>query len=117
MFGNLDLRLTKNVLKVTDAERRSYKKLENAQPRAIAKALIDSDQVHGDQQQVAEVAQQGAAVSRSRRSRPTLRPTAPQYQIQVVALWCGFSNWILRYDTAVVFDIYIQVCTWYQSIP
>jgi hypothetical protein len=49
-------------------------------------------------------------------TRPTLRPAAPQYQIQVVALWCGFSDWILRYDTAVVFDIYIQVCTWYHSI-
>jgi hypothetical protein len=48
MFGNFDLRLTKNVLKVTDAKRRSRKKMENPQPRAIAKALIDWDQVHGD---------------------------------------------------------------------
>jgi hypothetical protein len=48
MFGNLDLRLTKDVLKVTDTERRSCKKMENAQPRAIAKALIDLDQIHGD---------------------------------------------------------------------
>jgi hypothetical protein len=48
MFGNLDLRLTKNVLKMADAERRFCKKMENAQPRAIAKALIDLDQVHGD---------------------------------------------------------------------
>jgi len=48
MFGNLDLRLTENVLKVADAERRSCKKMENAQARAIAKALIDLDQVHGD---------------------------------------------------------------------
>jgi hypothetical protein len=47
MFGNLDLRLTKNVLKVTNAERRSRKKMENAQPGAITKALIDLDQVHG----------------------------------------------------------------------
>jgi hypothetical protein len=47
MFGNLHLRLTKNVLKVTDAERRSCKKMENTQPCAIAKALIDLDQVHG----------------------------------------------------------------------
>jgi hypothetical protein len=46
MFGNLNLRLTKNVLEVTNAEGRSCKKMEDAQPRAIAKALIDLDQVH-----------------------------------------------------------------------
>jgi hypothetical protein len=48
MFGNLDLRLTKNVLKVTDTQRRPCKKIENAQSRAIAKALIDLDQIHDD---------------------------------------------------------------------
>ena len=48
MFGNLDLRFTKNVLKMTDAERGSCKKIENAQSRAIAKALIDLDEVHDD---------------------------------------------------------------------
>jgi len=29
----------------------------------------------------------------------------------VLAVWRGFGNWILRYDAAVVFDRYIQVCT------
>jgi hypothetical protein len=29
----------------------------------------------------------------------------------MLASWCGFSNWILRDDAAIVFDIYIQVCT------
>jgi hypothetical protein len=29
----------------------------------------------------------------------------------VPAVWSGFGNWILRYDAAVVFHIYIQVCT------
>jgi hypothetical protein len=28
----------------------------------------------------------------------------------MLAIRCGFSNWILRYDAAIVFDIYIQVC-------
>ncbi len=28
------------------------------------------------------------------------------------AIWFGFGNGILRYDTAVVFDIHIQVRTW-----
>jgi hypothetical protein len=48
MFGNLDLWFTENVLKMTDAERRPCEKMENAQSRAIAKALIDLDQVHAD---------------------------------------------------------------------
>jgi hypothetical protein len=43
-----DLRFTKNVLKMTDAERRSCKKIEKTQSRAIAKALIDIDEVHDD---------------------------------------------------------------------
>ena len=30
----------------------------------------------------------------------------------MLAIRCGFSNWILRYDAAIVFDIYIQVPTW-----
>lgn len=65
MLGNLDLRLAENVLKMTDAERRLRKKMEDAQSRAIAKALIDLDQVHADQQQAADVTQQPAAVSPS----------------------------------------------------
>ena len=28
----------------------------------------------------------------------------------------NFSNWILRYDTAIVFDIYIQIRTWSDAI-
>jgi hypothetical protein len=40
-----------------------------------------------------------------------LRPAATQDQAQVLAMWFGFGNWILCYDTAVVFDIYIQVRT------
>jgi hypothetical protein len=48
MFGNFYLWFTENVLKMTDAERRLCKKMEDAQPRAIAKALIDLDEVHAD---------------------------------------------------------------------
>ncbi|HET6887023.1 MAG TPA: hypothetical protein VFH87_03770 [Candidatus Udaeobacter sp.] len=29
----------------------------------------------------------------------------------MLAIRSGFGNWILRYDAAVVFHIYIQVCT------
>ena len=43
--------------------------------------------------------------------RPALRPAALQDQVQVLAVWSSFSNWILRYDAAVVFHIYIQVRT------
>jgi hypothetical protein len=40
-----------------------------------------------------------------------LRPAPAQDQVQVLAVWSGFGNWILRYNAAVVFHIYIQVCT------
>ena len=46
MLRNLDLWLAENVLKMTDAERRFREQMQNSQPRAIAKALIDLDQVH-----------------------------------------------------------------------
>jgi hypothetical protein len=39
-----------------------------------------------------------------------LRPAAAQDQVQVLAVWSGFGNWILRYNTAVIFHIYIQLC-------
>ena len=29
----------------------------------------------------------------------------------MLAVWCDFGDWVLRYDAAVVFHIYIQVCT------
>jgi hypothetical protein len=48
MLRDFNLWLTENVLKMTDAERGSRKKIENAQPRAVAKALIDLDEVHTD---------------------------------------------------------------------
>jgi hypothetical protein len=46
VLRNFYLWLTENVLEVANAEWRSCKEMENAQSRAIAKALIDLDQVH-----------------------------------------------------------------------
>jgi hypothetical protein len=112
VLGNLDLRFTKNVLKMTDAERRFCKKIENAQSRAIAEALINLDQVHAD---LTTSRGRGATVSccfePTTLARPTLRPAALQDQVQVLAIRCYFDNWILRYDAAIVFDLYIQICT------
>jgi hypothetical protein len=39
-----------------------------------------------------------------------LSASALQDQIQVIALWPGLCNQILRYDTAVVLHIDIQFC-------
>ncbi len=44
-------------------------------------------------------------------TRTALRAAALQDQVQVFAARCNFSNWILRDDTAIIFDIYIQVRT------
>jgi hypothetical protein len=35
--------------------------------------------------------------------RTALRPAAAQDQVQVLAVWCDFGDWVLRYDAAVVF--------------
>jgi hypothetical protein len=34
----------------------------------------------------------------------------------MLAIWFSVGDWILRYDTTVVFDVYIQVCTWNHAI-
>jgi len=45
-----------------------------------------------------------------------LRPAAAQDQVQVLTVWSGFGNRILRYDAAIVFHIHIQVCTWNHPV-
>jgi len=46
MFRNLHLPLAENVLEMTNAQWRSGKQVQNSQPRSIAKALVNLDQVH-----------------------------------------------------------------------
>jgi hypothetical protein len=48
--------------------------------------------------------------------RSALRPATAQYQVQVLTIRHGLSNWILRNNAAVVFDIYIQVRAWNHAI-
>jgi len=38
-------------------------------------------------------------------ARTTLRSTALQDQVEILASWLRFCDWILRHDAAVVFDI------------
>jgi hypothetical protein len=47
---------------------------------------------------------------------PALRPATAQDQVQVLAIWHGLSNWILRNDTTIVLDVYIQVSAWNHAI-
>ena len=49
MFGNLDLWFAEQFLEVTNAEWRLCEETQNPQPGAIAKTLVDLDQVHLDQ--------------------------------------------------------------------
>ncbi len=46
VLRDFHLWLAKNILKMTNTERRSGEKMENAQPRAISKTLINLDEVH-----------------------------------------------------------------------
>lgn len=49
MFGNVDLRGIKNALEVTNAQGTAGQKMENAQAREIAQALVNLDGFHGRQ--------------------------------------------------------------------
>ena len=46
VFRNFYLWLTKNALKMADAQRRLCEQVKNAKAGAVAKALIDFDQLH-----------------------------------------------------------------------
>src|SRR5260370_16003320 len=45
MLGDFDLRFTQNLLKVTNAKRRTRQQMQDAQPRLIAEALVDLDEI------------------------------------------------------------------------
>jgi hypothetical protein len=47
VLGNLHLRFLEDFLEVTNAERTLRQDMQDAQPRAVAKTLIDFDQIHG----------------------------------------------------------------------
>jgi hypothetical protein len=34
----------------------------------------------------------------------------------MLANWFSVGNWILRYDTTVVFDVHGQLCTWNHAV-
>jgi hypothetical protein len=112
VLRDFHLWLAKNILEMTDTERRFCEKMENPQPCAIAKTFVDLDQLH-----IALTTSRGRGATVDRcfglttLARPTLRPAALQDQVQALAIRCYFGNWILRYDTAIVFDLYIQICT------
>lgn len=46
MTRNLGLRFGDDILQMADAERSPEQQMHNAQPRAVAEALMDADQVH-----------------------------------------------------------------------
>lgn len=47
MLRNLYLRLTENVLEMTNAERRLREQMQDAKPGSIAKALVDLNEIGG----------------------------------------------------------------------
>ena len=48
MFGDIDLRLLEHRLEVTDTKRGLREQMQDAQPRLVAKALVNLDQLHAD---------------------------------------------------------------------
>jgi hypothetical protein len=109
MFRNLHLRLAENVLEMTNAQWRLGKQVQNSQPRSIAKALVNLDQVH------ALTAARWRSTARIGFSHltpltfATLRSIRRQNQMQIGAFGFDIGDRILRNDTAVVLDTYIEV--------
>src|ERR1041385_6337672 len=48
MFGNFYLRFAQDRLEMANAERRLRQKIQNPQPRPVAEALVNADQVHAN---------------------------------------------------------------------
>jgi len=49
VLGHLGLRNLQNVLEMADAQRAVVQQVDDAQPRCIAEALVNLDEVHGRQ--------------------------------------------------------------------
>ena len=48
MFGDLDLWLSENLLEMTDAQFALLQKIQDAQARRLAEALVDLDEFHAN---------------------------------------------------------------------
>src|SRR5205814_4553555 len=68
VLGNFYLRLAQNRLEMANAQGRLRQQMENPQPRPVAEALIDLNQIHRRQQQAAVVSQQVSVLAVFRRS-------------------------------------------------
>src|SRR5205814_7198792 len=68
VLGNFNLWLAQDRLEMADAQGRVRQQMENPQPRPVAEALIDLNQIHRRQQQAAAVSQQVSVLAVFRRS-------------------------------------------------
>ena len=48
MTRDLGLRFAEDFLDMTHAQRPVQQQMDNTQPRAVAKTLVDADKIHGD---------------------------------------------------------------------
>jgi hypothetical protein len=111
VFGYFDLRFAKDVLEMTDAQRRLHQQMQDAKPGPVAEALINANEIHCRQLTTGSV----GGTTRVRElgfapfARAALRPTAFEDDVQISTGRSYFVDRILRYHAAIVFDIHIQI--------
>ena len=117
MFGDFYLRFAKNLLEMADAKRCFCQQIQNAKPRPIAEALVNLNQVHSSDL----AAGLHPTTSRGRFvfcsfARETLSAFVRKDQIEMLAVLLRLEDWILSYDTTIVFHFDIQTIVRQDSI-
>ena len=93
---------------MTDTKRRFREQMENPEARAVTEALVNANKVHPPLATCCGGAAGLSCFSLGALTWAALRPTAIQYEIEMVACGPSFCDPVLRHDTAIVFNIDLQ---------
>jgi hypothetical protein len=112
VLRDFDLRFPQNLLEMADAEGRLGEQMQNPQPGAVAKALIDLDEIHS-----ASAAGGTCGAAASLRGGglfaallgQALGAPFPENDVEIIAGRFDCGHRILRDDATIVFDFDLQV--------
>ena len=105
MFRDLDLRLVKHFLDVTDTKGRLSKQVEDAQSRPVTEAFVNLDKVHED----LGTAGGGRLACFTAALRQAIRMFGAELEQKAIARQFRPGDRILRDDTAIVLDLDRQI--------
>ena len=93
---------------MTDTKRRFREQMENPEARTVTEALVNANKVHRSLATCCGGAAGLSCFSLGALTWAALRPTAIQYEIEMVACGPSFCDPVLRHDTAIVFNVDLQ---------